>query len=371
MLFLILDTNIWLYLANGLDPITNKHHDNLHFELLKTLKFHKEQNEICILINDIVIEEWKRNKEHSKLNIKKLTCKLSKSDNPFNDIKKYVKSGIDTLQTEYAEGVKLEITTNEEHIQKVEQFLYNDCQKVEITPDLKMQIFDMSISRKAPFHNRKNNIADAAILLSAAQYLGNRHWSEDSSAIFVSNNVDDFTDGKNRDEFHSEIKALLNHADITYQRILPAALKLSKEIIIQIDEHHKHEVWLNCISFKCMTSWCVESESHIPIGYLDKSIKVNYESEERRDPNQQELFFAEMPRIKREDKIVSYGHCLYCSTVHVSCPKCGELTYDEGNSDYFRCTICSASLKVKYDDREGTICLFVNDTGEEWQEPDK
>src|SRR5690606_29245120 len=124
LIYLILDTNIWLYLANGLDPLTEKLHEDLHFKLLAELKELKNNNDICILINDIVLEEWKRNKEHSKLKIKKLTNKLNNSDSSFNDLKKYVKSETEGLKKEYIEGLKQDISANEEHIQKVENFLF-------------------------------------------------------------------------------------------------------------------------------------------------------------------------------------------------------------------------------------------------------
>lgn len=147
----MLDTNIWIYLANGLDPISNKLHDNLHFALLETLKHHKDKNDICILINDIVIAEWQRNKEHCKLKIKKLQNKLG-NNSTFNDINKYVKSKTDDLQNEYNQAIKNEILENEAHIQRVEDFLLKDCQKIDVSNEVKLRIFDLSVNNKAPFH---------------------------------------------------------------------------------------------------------------------------------------------------------------------------------------------------------------------------
>lgn len=364
MIYLILDTNIWLYLANGFDPLSNKHLDKLHFELLATLKEHKEKNNICILINDVVIEEWKRNKEHSKIKIQKLNNKLSDAGNPFNDIRKYAKSKTDDLEKEYAEGLKEEITANEKHIDTVEVFLLNDCQKVNISNEVKLKVFDLSVGKKAPFHNKKNNIADVAILLSSAEFLKEKLWREDMSAIFVSNNIEDFTDGKNKNDFHPDIKILLKETEINFQRVLPAALKLSKEIIIEIEEHHKHGAWLESISFKCKV--CYESESHIPIGYLQDEVKVRYESELRSNPNQFDLF-PDFQKIERKEKKIRLGNCLFCNTLHVECPKCDELAYTS-TSGWFECFECNTQLNLKYVEDSKGLFLFVNDTGEKLED---
>lgn len=70
MIFLILDTNIWLYLANGFDSDKNTHEHNLHQEshiaLLQRLKNAVETGEVRILINDIILDEWKRNEAVSQ-----------------------------------------------------------------------------------------------------------------------------------------------------------------------------------------------------------------------------------------------------------------------------------------------------------------
>lgn len=267
MIYLILDTNIWVYLANGLDPITNKHHDNLHFDLLKALKEHKQNNDICILINDIVIEEWERNKEHCKLKLKKLNNKVLSTENAFSDINKYVKTRTNDLQNQYAEGIKREILANEEHIQKVEEFLFNDWQKINISNDIKLKIFDLSVGNKAPFHNKKNNVADASILLSAADFLKDKLKGIDKSAIFVSNNFEDFTDGNNKNEFHPDISELLGHTEIKYERVLPAALKLSEKIILQIQEYDKIKALADFAAKKF--TWDIQKEKRGALMFLD------------------------------------------------------------------------------------------------------
>jgi len=358
MIHLIIDTNIWLYLANGLDNSTSKHSDDQHFKLLEELKLLKESGDICILVNEIIFEEWKRNKEHCKSKIKKLKKKLSDPDEHFRELRKYVKSETKEIQDEYLKGIEADIKANEEHVQKVEEFLFNDCVKMEITDNLKVKIFDLSVQKKAPFHNKKNNIADACILLSAVEYIKKQLFDLENSAIFVSNNFEDFTDGKNKDDFHPEIKEIIEDVRISYERILPKALKISKEIILEIEEYHKHEKWLDSVSFLCRTPYCEGNEDFSPWGYLDQQIKVKYKSDEQIDRRQLDLF-PDMPKLKRKEITVGIGSCVICETIHIECPECGTLTYIEDYEDESECIECYSKFRL-IRDFDGDMFLRVN-----------
>jgi hypothetical protein len=236
MIYLILDTNNWIYLANGLDQINSKYHDNLHFELLHSLKELTTEGKIQILINDIILTEWNRNKEHCNIKIKGLENKLLNKENAFKDIIKYTKTNVRQLQDEYVDCLESEIQLNKKHIQNVEDFLLNDCLKVEITQELKQLIFDLAINNEAPFHNKKNNVGDAAILLSSVEFLKNNKSLFGDSAIFISNNIEEYTDGINVKSFHPQLKKLLQSIDIGFERVLPSALNISKKIIEEMDK---------------------------------------------------------------------------------------------------------------------------------------
>lgn len=345
MIYLVIDTNIWLYLANGLDTSTGKHSEDQHIKLLEELKQLKDKNDICIIVNDVVYTEWQRNKEHSKIKIEKLKRKQQNPDEHFRELRKYVKTDTQKIQKEYIEGIESEIKVNEKHINDVEDFLYNECIKVEISDRLKTAIFDLSVQKLAPFHNKKNNIADACILLSATEYLKNLPWNIDDSAIFVSNNFDDYTDGKNTTDFHPDIKEIIKPVRISYEKILPKALKISKEIIVELEEYHKHEKWLESISFLCKTSWCEGYKDFHPWGYLDTNIDVTYKSDGLIDPRQLNLF-PDMPRIERKKLTVGIGSCILCETLHVECPECGELTYIDDYNEEFECIECFSKLRL-------------------------
>lgn len=57
MIYLILDTNTWIYLANSKDPLTENFHDGLHFRLFEKLGEKVKDGSVQILINDIIEKE--------------------------------------------------------------------------------------------------------------------------------------------------------------------------------------------------------------------------------------------------------------------------------------------------------------------------
>jgi hypothetical protein len=236
LIYLILDTNHWIYLANGLDPLTNKHYDHLHYDLLKSLKELKDKEQAQVIINEIIITEWHRNKEHCKAKVKKLQQKLTTADSAFTEIGKYTTANVRQLEEEFIQNLQEEIRVNEAHIQHVEDFLINDCVKVDISQALKLRIFDLSITNQAPFHNKKNNVGDAAILLSAVDYLKTRQDYFGYQAFFISNNIAEYTDGKNPNAFHPQLTPLLSDVNIRFERVLPAALNISQQIIADMEQ---------------------------------------------------------------------------------------------------------------------------------------
>lgn len=278
MIYLILDTNNWIYLANGLDPTNNKHHHSLHFELLASLKTLHNEGRISVLINDIIFAEWERNKERCYDNIKKLQTKLIDKNNAFAEISKYANGSTESLKKEYEFGLQSMIAENEKHVNDVKEFIQNHCTHIPISQDVKLKVYELSINNLPPFHNKKNNVADAAILLSEVEYLRSKVMDFDSTAFFISNNLEEYTDGKNTHEFHPELIELIKPVDLHYQRVLPAALNISKKIISQLQEFlselAKHAV--------DVFTWDIQHRENgvlmfLDVGYQSKSKgKVDY-----------------------------------------------------------------------------------------------
>lgn len=275
MIYLVLDTNNWIYLANGLDPIKNKYQDTLHYDLLKKLKDLQIKGQIEILVNEIILKEWKRNKKHTESKIKTLKNKLANESGSFKEIEKFAKSDLKEIKDSYRKGIKKEINQNELHIKEVESFIKNNCVQIEISEKIKLQIFELSINNDVPFHNNKNNVGDAAILLSAVDYLRKKENKESFKAFFVSNNIQEYTDGKNVGNFHPELSKLIGDLNIEYHRIIPSALKVSEKIIADMEIFYQKIANLAIQQF----TWDIETREKgtmmfMNVQYIDENLKI-------------------------------------------------------------------------------------------------
>lgn len=359
MIYLIIDTNIWIYLANGFNSTSCEHENNQHFKLLAELKRLKEEEKVCIIVNNIVFEEWERNKKNANLKIKELRKKIKKHNSEKNTDKC---SKWKQLKKDKINRLKVEIAANIKHIDEVEYFIYNDCHRVDILDKTKIDIFDMSILKKAPFHNTKNNTADAAILFSAYEYLKTykNNYQHQNGFIFVSNNFKEFADNKNNDEFHPDIKEALISIDIQYSRELPNALNISHGIIVEMEAYYEYIEWHESTMFFCEMPYCQSNSDFSPWGYLDSEITIKYDSDGEIDPSQTELF-PEMPKVQRKESKEA-GNCVVCESLHFICPICSDMTYvDSLEGDDFECVVCEVGFRIVHDDSDSGVCLIVKD----------
>jgi len=235
---LILDTNIWIYLAKGEHP-----------KVLEKLieKFNKK--EIQFLISSIQIEEWDRN----KIEI-------------IDEIKKAIKFQIQNAQTisEYLEGEEKEsfskilsnfknkeeslIKAANERYELIEDLIKNKSIICQVTDDDRLEVSNWALQKKAPFHRHSNSYADALILLSTSKYVqeNSLHTSPYvgetdkiiiSDSVFVTNNSDDFslgTKGADKDVIHPDLAPILDKVKMRFERNIGKILEISDELEAEI-----------------------------------------------------------------------------------------------------------------------------------------
>lgn len=368
MIYFILDTNIWVYLANGLDNLTHKHQETHHFTLLKSLQELTDSGEICVLVNDIIIEEWKRNKEHAYTQIQNLKNQLVESQRQLKKIRMMAGGEIDsemqTISAVFLQKTQGRIKQNEEHIDNVERFILQACKKINVSDALKIKVFDLSISKQVPFHNKKNNIADASILLSAANYLKDLLKEESTSAMFITNNIEDFTDNQDKDNFHPELLKLLPTKNIQFKRHLPSALIQGEAIIEEMKEFYRQQAYYNSITFSCKNPFCKDRDDFQRFGYLDTNIEVEKKSDNQ-NINQIDLFTGEV-KLHPKHSIAKMGNCVFCGTTHIECPSCGELISEVEFDEPFKCLECEIIFEFNGSNKEsGLSILVINDIPKE------
>lgn len=234
MVHLILDTNIWIYLAEGQHPF-----------VLRGIIEKVDSKELILLVNDEVVKEWDRNRGEIKRRIeselkkqiniaKELTSALDSSD--ADDYKSLV-GRISDKKPKFLSTIK-------DRFDVVDNLIKNKSINVPIKEKHKLTVVEMALDQKAPFHRKKNSVADALILLSSIDYIKNNGLNavdynrvDVSDSIFVSYNSDDFSKnikGPDKEVIHPDLKPLLDSVGMTYERnfgkILNLSSKLKKEI---------------------------------------------------------------------------------------------------------------------------------------------
>lgn len=219
---IVLDTQIWIYLTK-----------DTFYELWIKFKEMKENDEIRVIINDIILKEWARNKETT---IKNLT----------NNIKNEYKSALNLANHLNAETkekylqVISEYKTESNRIKKanarveeVETFM-NACTIINTTDAQKLFIAELATNRKPPFQNKKNNFNDALILRNICEFVESE-FPLLYDLIYVSNNPDDFIDNTTN-EVYDDLFANLKPIRLKNVTELGEALKLTPELIKDFDD---------------------------------------------------------------------------------------------------------------------------------------
>lgn len=377
MVYLILDTNVWFYLANSYNPKNKDFDDGLHFRLVEILSELVDKGEVVILTNEIIIEEWNRNKEVAKNLIQKYRKSLEGNKGHFSNIKKFLeedyKVALDTIFVNYSKNLNLVIENNEKHIAQVEDLLLNKTEKIEITQEIKARAADRAIKKIAPFKGDKSNsMADAVILLSAIEFLKKVSifppWYGDEedfhvfpNSIFVTINKGDFANPENENEIHPELKSVLEEAEVEYEANIGRALNAIKEELInrkeleQIEREMEEEYWKNLdyceLCFPDPEKTFVNNIIH-----FSNPTFIENELIEFHDPNQIKLFDLNMVEKKGVEKLkkssintIQFGNCTWCNAEYIKCQYCGTVNHAESlEENKLHCEGCGLTYKFYY-----------------------
>jgi hypothetical protein len=226
MISIILDTNIWITFVAKNTPTG----------LLEQLKSKKDKFEIILLSNEIILNEWLRNKEQT---IKDVTNSIKGS---FNSAKKIADYFDDQNKIDYLNFIDSILGKEQQKIdlaiKRVEEteILLRNCEMTPITDEMKLKITDWALAKKAPFKKKDNSVGDALILLSSVEYQKTKTIGITDS-IFVSFNHDDYADGKNTDVIHEDLQELIAGANMTYKRNIGEALNLTPLLTKEIEDY--------------------------------------------------------------------------------------------------------------------------------------
>jgi hypothetical protein len=221
---LLLDTCVWLELAK-----TTKGEKllNILFELI-------ESKLVSVIVPDIVISEFQRNKDriindHRKSLsahfdiVKKVISQYGKEEDKRNLLPQLsdLNHKLYGLKETIAESMTL-----------IEAMFITEVERIELTDEIKLRVFDRSLKKEAPFHTSRNSIADAIILESYIDYKL-KFKSKNLYMLFVTHNKEDFSLKTNPSEPHEDFKNIFNKTNSRYFISLPEALKAISPNIIE------------------------------------------------------------------------------------------------------------------------------------------
>lgn len=191
MIYLILDTNIWV----------NSLNDN-EYPVIEKLEYLIENNHVTILLPEIIIEEWNRNRDNKKQNwIKIWKSFVDKAKDIFSaDLVNRV------VTPDYIEKKA------EEQILRVEKIFNFHAIKIPITDEYKLKATILAEQKKAPF-GTKNSIGDAYIFLSIIDYISKNNLS---NCVFITGNSDDFSSKEHKHQIHSDLEPEFTRLNIKY-----------------------------------------------------------------------------------------------------------------------------------------------------------
>ena len=228
MIDLILDVNIWMHHIAMDEPKG----------IFNELKEFIDSEEIYLLSNSIIIDEWKRNKETT---INNVVAKIKKQSISALEIKEYLPADERERLADILEKYK---TTEEsrlkialDRIDEIEKMITQSTQ-TEVTKEMKLKIVDWALEKKAPFALKKNSVGDALIILSAIEHR-KKNISKGfyPKGYFVSWNHTDYADLNDKDLIHPDLADMLEDANLHYHRHIGLALKLAPKDLMDIENY--------------------------------------------------------------------------------------------------------------------------------------
>jgi hypothetical protein len=377
MIYLVIDTNNWIYLANSKNPDTNSFEDGRHIKLLELLAEQIETGEVELLLCTIIEDEWKRNKAKAEGLIEKYNNELNSYKGTLKRWSELLedpdKAILKEIHSKCAQKIELKIELNKEHIAKIEE-LITKAQKYEIGKGTFAFAAEWALNKKAPFiGDKKNSMADALIFFGAVEYLKGvavytLPWDEDGGekvypvSIFVSGNKGDFSNPDNADEMHNDLKPIAEEIQINFFRSLPVALnfiqeKLDAQPVFSEEELTAMQREIDDISddwYTCdVCSPGPENEYTNMVHFSDP-----YEVQVLKDdvPNQNQLriefegdeLLPPVRSTENEKLMVRTGDCTRCGMTHVLCEQCETvIPLDVDNEEGFVCEGCGIKYVIR------------------------
>jgi hypothetical protein len=231
---LLIDTSVWLDLAK----------DPRHLSLLDALFAMTETDEVRLILPQIIIDEFARNRDRVT------AASRASLSSHFKRVREAIvqfapEEGREATLKQLNE-VDHRIATGGEAVNEAVgliEKLFTTTELVPVSDSIKARAADRALAKVAPFHRQMNGIGDAIIIETYIDALGERE-GEDVLA-FVTHNIHDFSQkGADTRLPHPDLAALFDGVHSRYSTNLGALLsELASELIeeIKFDREYSQE----------------------------------------------------------------------------------------------------------------------------------
>jgi len=332
MYYICLDTNAWIYLANGREPV----------KLLHYIESQVIKGTIKLIVPELVIEEWDRNKDNIKTeiladlknatdNFKRITKAITKRT---SDAFEFLFNGESkSIDEEYFTKINDDIKANKEKLEtainqniSLIEMLFNHPNTIKLkTTDLCIkQAADLALQKKAPFL-KKNSFADAVILLSFCNYIEE---NKIASGIFISYNHEDYCKKENNRRFlHPDLQPFITKASAKFFTVIGEAINTIEKVLTEEELLRIHEVQEEWEVHYCEV--CEDNRRYSELFFSDPFDIDNENIISYPAGNDPEL---PLPRLENQRSkpisqitTIQLSQCSYCGTEHYMCQKCGSV----------------------------------------------
>lgn len=358
-----MDTNIWIYLSNGFNVLTNKYEENTHIKMLQFLKQNIQSQKTALLVAENIYDEWNRNKASTEKLIKILENRKKESKNQLKDVFEKLpekKAELNLIIDEYTQKIDELISLNYNHISEVEDLLNNHVIKYPISNSTRIIASKQAERKLAPFKGDKSNsMADMLILLSGIEYIEKNlcivpDFDLYPMNYFVSSNKNDYSSETDPNSIHDDLKLFLTKTNTNYRIHLGKLInEISDHLVFTEMELQEYDDNL------ADTEPCPFCDDYYGIiDFNEPSFSIRDKRYEFHDKKQLRFEFDTTPLDKLNQHAlveIKEGCCNYCGHVFVECGICGEtipIEYDENNV----CKGCGAVyFPAVIQDRKGAI----------------
>lgn len=227
MVKLLIDTCVWLDIAK-----TSKGE-----EILNLLSEFIDRNEAIIILPEIIISEFDRNKERIVADAgKSLSSHFKKvkemvAEHANQDSKQHILTQLNDIDKKIP-------TFGENAFQSIVRIedIMKNAEIIDVSDEIKLRAAQRAIDKKAPFHLSKNSIGDA-IIIESYNYYKIQNSAQEFNLMFITHNVNDFSLKKANQKLpHEDLADIFDTSKSQYFINLPEALNsINPDLVDEIE----------------------------------------------------------------------------------------------------------------------------------------